>query len=81
VFLAYFTGAGFLAAALSIALGKVTRLAGSLLAAMFLIWVVVLHSPRVAHALHNGDEWSSLLFALCMGGAGFIFAGAFPKKD
>jgi hypothetical protein len=80
LFLAYFTGAGFLAAALSIASGKGTRLAGSLLAAMFLIWVVVLHSPRVAHPLHNGDEWSSLLVALCMGGAGFIFAGAFHEK-
>lgn len=80
LFLAYLTGAGFLAAALSIAWGKVTRLAGSLLAGMFLIWVVVLHSPRVAHALHNGDEWSSLLVALCMGGAGFIFAGAFHEK-
>lgn len=80
LFLAYFTGAGFLAATLSIASGKATRLAGSLLAAMFLIWVVLLHSPRVAHALHNGDEWSSLLVALCMGGAGFIFAGAFHEK-
>jgi hypothetical protein len=80
LFFAYFTGAGFLAAALSIASGKVTRLAGCLLAAMFLVWVVVLHSPRVAHALHNGDEWSSLLVALCMSGSGFIFAGAFHER-
>src|SRR5579863_9042389 len=76
LFLAYFIGVGFVAAAVSMASGKVTRLAGICLAAMFLIWVVVLHIPRVAHARHSGDEWSSLLVALCMSGVGFVFAGA-----
>ena len=80
LFLAYFTGAGFLAAAVSIASGKVTRVAGILVTAVFLIWAVVFDAPRVAHAFHNGDEWSSLRVALCMGGAGFIFAGALPEK-
>ena len=80
LFLAYFTGCGFLAAALSFGVGKVTRLAGILLAAMFLIWVLTLHGPRVAHALHNGNEWSSMLVAVCMSGIGLIMAGGFCEK-
>ena len=78
VLLAYFTGAAFLAAALSIASGKVTRWAGILLAAMFLLWVLVLHAPRVAHALHDGNEWASMIVALGMSGSGLIVAEVFP---
>jgi hypothetical protein len=75
VFLAYLTGAGFVAAALSIAAGKLARLAGVLLASMFLIWVLTLHGPRVAHAITNGDEWCSMLIALAMAGGGLVVAG------
>ncbi len=77
VFLAYFTGAAMVAAALSIATGRLIRLAGVLLALMFLIWVATLHAPRVAHALHNGDEWCSLLVPVALAGGGLIVAGAF----
>src|SRR5256885_1650651 len=68
LFLAYFTGAAFVAAALSIAVGKITRLAGILLAIMFLIWVVVLHAPRVAHAIHDANVWASMLVPVSMSG-------------
>jgi len=77
VFLAYFTGAALVAAGLAIATGKLARLAGILLGVMFLIWIVTLHAPRVAHALTNGDEWTSLLVAVAMAGGGFILAEAF----
>ena len=80
LFLAYFTGCGFLAAALSIGIGKVTRLASALLATMFLIWVFTLHGPRVAHALHSGNEWSSMLVALCMSGMALIMGRPFVQK-
>lgn len=79
VFLACFTGASLIAAGLAIAAGRLARLAGILLGVMFLIWVVTLHGPRVAHAVTNGDEWASLLVAVAMAGGGFIVAGLFPE--
>jgi hypothetical protein len=76
LFWAYFIGVAFVAAALAIASGKLARLASTLLGTMFFLWVVMLHAPRVAGALHNSNEWTSLLVALAMSGCGFVVAGA-----
>lgn len=81
VFLAYFTGSAMVAAALSIATGKLVRVAGVLLAAMFLIWVATLHAPRVAHAPHNGDEWCSLLVPVALAGGGLVAAGRVARSQ
>ena len=67
-FFANFVGLCFLCAALAIATGIRARLAGYLLAAMFLLWVAILHAPRVAAAAHNGNEWTSMFIALGMAG-------------
>jgi hypothetical protein len=72
VFFAYFTGAAFVVAALAFATKIKIRLAGILLGTMFLIWVLVLHVPRVADGWRNGDEATSLLVALAMGGVAFV---------
>jgi hypothetical protein len=48
---------------------------------MFLLWVVVLHAPRVAASPHNGDEWSSLFVALALGGGALILAHATALPD
>jgi uncharacterized membrane protein len=74
LFWAYFVGAAFVAAAVAIATGVMGRLAASLLGLMFLLWVLLLHSPRVAGAAHNGNEWTSLFVALAMSGAAFLVA-------
>ena len=66
---AIFVGVAFVAAAASIVAQKVSRLATLLLGAMFLLWFLILHLPRVAGALRNGNEWTSALVALTMGGA------------
>jgi hypothetical protein len=63
LFLAYFTGAGFSAAGLSFEGGTCARLAGTLLALMFVIWVTTLRGVGVAHDLHNVDEWAGGLIA------------------
>jgi hypothetical protein len=76
LFWAYFTGAAFVATALSLAAGKMVRLSAGLLGTMFLLWVLLLHAPRVAASPRNGDEVTSLLVALAMCGVGFILAGA-----
>jgi len=73
-FLAVFTGAGFIAAGLSTATGRLRRAAGVALALMFLIWVAVLHAPRVAEQ-PDADEWTSMFVAVMMCGAGLVIAG------
>jgi hypothetical protein len=70
LFWAYFVGIAFLAASASIATRITGRLGAILLGAMFLIWVLIVHAPRVAAASHNANEWTSLFVALAMcGGA------------
>jgi hypothetical protein len=41
---------------------------------MFLLWVFLLHLPRVAAAPHNGNEWTSLFVALAMSGGALLIA-------
>jgi uncharacterized membrane protein len=76
VFWAYFIGVAFLGAALAIAAKVQAKLATILLGTMFLLWVLVLHLPRVAAAPSNGNEVTSLFIALAMSGASFILASS-----
>jgi uncharacterized membrane protein len=80
IFWTYFFGVAFIAAGISIVTGIQARLAAILLGLMFLLWVVVLHAPRVAASPHNGDEWSSLFVAMAMCGSCFIIAAAAASK-
>jgi uncharacterized membrane protein len=76
LFWAWFVGAAFLASAIAIATKIQIRLAGTSLGTMFLLWVLLLHAPRVIAASHNGNEWTSMLIALAMSGASWIIAAA-----
>jgi uncharacterized membrane protein YphA (DoxX/SURF4 family) len=80
LFFAYFVGAAFFVASLSFITKIKASLSGFMLGLMFLIWVVILHAPRIAAASHNQNEWTSGLIALAMCGAGFIFAGVFADQ-
>ena len=80
-FFANFVGLCFLCAAVAIATGIRARLAGYMLAAMFLLWVAILHAPRVAAASHNGNEWTSMLIALAMAGSALAAAAGAPAKS
>jgi uncharacterized membrane protein len=76
LFWAYFVGVAFFASALSLATGIQARLAATLLGLMFVLWVVLLHLPRCFGAPHTGNEWTSAIVALAMGGCAWILAGA-----
>lgn len=76
-FFANFVGLCFLCAAVAIATGIRAQLAGYMLAAMFLLWVAILHAPRVAASPHNGNEWTSMFVALAMGGCALAAAAKF----
>jgi uncharacterized membrane protein len=79
LFWAYFVGAAFILASISIIFEIETRLVTILLAIMFLIWVLILHLPRCFVDFHNEAEWSSAFVALAMGGISFVLAGFSPK--
>jgi uncharacterized membrane protein YphA (DoxX/SURF4 family) len=79
LFWAYFTGLAFVAAALAIATKRMLGMAAMLLGTMFLLWVVLLHAPRVARAIGNGDEVTSLFVAVAMCGLSFALAGAYGR--
>ena len=81
LFWAYFTGSAFIAAGLSIATRIFAPLAATLLGIMFLLWVLVLHAPRVFAQPRNGDEWTSAFVALAFAGGSFILPAAPSKND
>jgi uncharacterized membrane protein len=76
LFWTYFTGLGMIAVALAIVTGIYARLACLILAAMFFLWVLVLHAPLVATHLDNYAQWASLFVAQGMGGSSLIVAAA-----
>jgi uncharacterized membrane protein YphA (DoxX/SURF4 family) len=80
LFWAYFVGVAFFAAALAIIIGKHASLAATLVGLMFLLWVFLLHLPRVAAAPHNANEWTSAFVAVAMSGSGFALAGALEQR-
>lgn len=75
LFWAYFVGAAFLAAGLSLLLNQQVRLSMVLLGVMFSLWVLMLHGPRVVANPLIEAEWTSALLALGMAGLGFLLAG------
>jgi uncharacterized membrane protein len=81
LFWVYFTGMGFIAAGLAIAVNVLGQLAAAMLGLMLLLWVLVLHAPRVIAQPHNGDELSSLFVALATGGGALVIAGALERAS
>jgi uncharacterized membrane protein len=76
VFWIYFVGVALVAAALSIVVKKYSQLAAMLLGTMILLFVVLLHIPRVAANPHDRISWTVALRDLSFSGGAFAFAGA-----
>ena len=70
----------FIAAGLSIISGIGGTFGAGFLGAMFLLWVVIVHVPRIALALYDGNEWSNAFVALAMAGGAFLVAGSFDMS-
>jgi uncharacterized membrane protein len=79
VFWIYFVGVALVAAALSIVVKKYSQLAATLLGTMILLFVVLLHIPRVAANPHDRISWAVALRDLSFSGGAFAFAGAQRK--
>ena len=76
LFWAYLTAVAFIAAGLSIAVGKWSQTGAALLSLMLFLWVILLHAPRIAGAFHDGGEWNSGFVALAMSGCALAIANA-----
>ncbi len=76
IFWAYFVGIAFFATAISIVFRIKVELITPLSGVMFLLWVLILHLPRVITNIHTETEWTSLFVALAMSGISFMI----PKK-
>ena len=79
LFWAYFVGVAFLAASGAMLADKLTYAAAVSLGTMFLIWVVILHTPRV-FSMRHGDELTSLFVAMAMSGGAWMIAGDARKR-
>jgi len=80
VFWAYFTGAAHIAAGLGILTGVLSQLAASLLSAMFTLFIVLVHIPRVIADSANRQEWTSLLVATALTGGAWLLAGMLARR-
>lgn len=79
LFWAYLTGAGHLAAGVALLSGVIARLATALLAAMFAVFVLALHLPRVIATPDSRPEWTMLCVALALTGAALIVWRSFER--
>lgn len=79
LFLAYFVGVVFLSTALSLFLSWQSQLFTFLLGAMLLIFVIILHAPRVIASPGTEPEWVSLFVALAMCGTAFSLSAVSTK--
>jgi len=76
VFWIYLVGVALVAAALSILFKKYSQLAATLLGIMILLFVVLLHIPRVVASPTDRISWTVALRDLAFSGGAFAFAGA-----
>ena len=70
------TGFALIAAGLSIATTIEDRYASYGLFILFFGWLILLHIPRILHALHNPDEWSSGFVVLAFSGTSLLLAAS-----
>ena len=70
------TGLALIAAGLSIATTIEDKYAACGLFVLFFGWLVLLHAPRIFHALHNADEWSSGFVVLAFSGTSLLLAAS-----
>jgi uncharacterized membrane protein len=75
LFWTYLVGIALLAAALSLALNRYTRLTATLLGAMFLLFVLLIHLPNVINNPQQSLFWTVLLRDLSFGGGAWVLAG------
>ncbi|HEY2465911.1 MAG TPA: DoxX family protein [Steroidobacteraceae bacterium] len=77
-FWAYATAAGHVAAGIAIILGIYARLAAILLAAMFIVFAILVHVPRIITLSHTHMSWAENAVNLALIGAAWVVAASIP---
>lgn len=86
VWLAYFTGAGHIAAGLGLLAGIVPRVAATLEAIMMSSFVVLVHvpsliaAPPVDWAPTGRIQWTALCMSASLAGSAWLVAGSIPER-
>jgi len=83
VFWTWFAGAALIAAGVAMIVRVKARLAATLLGAMLLIWVLILHIPRAMADPYSGvgGEWTSVFEALAASGVAFILGQTLAERS
>src|ERR1700761_4614688 len=79
LFWAWLVMIAFFATALSLLIQKLARLSALLLAIMFLLWVIILHLPRVVANPYLEPEWTSMFVAMAFGGVSLLLVAKTHK--
>jgi uncharacterized membrane protein YphA (DoxX/SURF4 family) len=61
--------------------GQKTRMAANLLAAVLLVFFLLLYVPRIAKQLHNPGPWTSGFEILALSGCAWVLAGSQPREE
>jgi uncharacterized membrane protein YphA (DoxX/SURF4 family) len=80
-FWAYATGLGHVLAGIAIISGIRARLAAMLLAAMFIVFAILVHAPRVLITVpHNHFAWGENAVNFALIGSAWVVAASVPAK-
>lgn len=81
LFFAYFTGAAMFAAGVSLIVNIKSRLAATLLGVMLLMFVLLIHVPKLASDPAVMMTWTRALQDVAIASAAFMLAGALSKQE
>ena len=80
IFWAYLTGAAMVAAGVSFIVNRKSSLAAVLLGAMLVIFILLIHIPKLSVA-PTAIDWTRALQDLAIAASAFILAGALSKRE
>ncbi len=81
IFWAYATGAAHILAGVAIISGVYARLAAMLLSAMFVVFSILVHAPRVLITLpHNHFAWGENAVNIALIGSAWVVAASIPRR-
>jgi uncharacterized membrane protein YphA (DoxX/SURF4 family) len=80
-FWAYATGAGHVAAGIAIISGIYARLGAVLLTAMFILFTILVHVPRVLTDPHNHFAWGENAVNIALIGSSWVVAASMSKRS
>ena len=81
LFWTYFAGVALITCGIGLMWWRVRKVAAFCSGLMVFIWMLILHSLRVARNIHDVNEWSSLLETISLSAALFVLACSTKKSS